>query len=88
VVDGTGLHTMHVGSLPPQLAALNRTFLNVVELTVRAALEESRDHVRRAVMLDPNASATLSLEAIDDMCDELIAAHRDYLPKGITSAGQ
>jgi alpha-galactosidase len=87
VVDGTGLHSMHVGSLPPQLAALNRTFLNVVELTVRAALEESRDHVRRAVMLDPNASATLSLEAIDDMCDELIAAHRDYLPKGITSAG-
>ena len=32
-----------VGALPAQLAALNRTFLNVVELTVRAVLDGSRD---------------------------------------------
>src|SRR4051794_8551392 len=32
LVDATGLHPMHVGPLPPQCAALNRTFLNVAEL--------------------------------------------------------
>ncbi len=50
----------HVGDLPPQCAALNRTFPNVCELTVRAALEGRRDHVHHAAMLDPNAAATLS----------------------------
>jgi len=40
LVGAGGAKPVHVGALPPQLAALNRTFLNVVELTVRAALEE------------------------------------------------
>ena len=39
--------------MPPQCLALNRTFLNVVELTVRAVLEGSRDHVYQAALLDP-----------------------------------
>ena len=51
---------MPVGALPPQLAALNRTFLNVVELTVRAALDQSREHVYQAALLDPNTAATLT----------------------------
>ncbi len=50
-----------VGALPAQRAALNRTFLNVVELTVRAALDGDRRHVQQAVALDPNAAAVLSL---------------------------
>ncbi len=74
---------MPVGALPPQLAALNRTFLNVVELTVRAALEESRDHVYQAALLDPNTAATLTTAQTVAMCDELFAAHRDLLPAGV-----
>src|SRR5580692_7604297 len=69
-----------VGALPVQLAALNRTFLNVVELTVRAALEGSRDHVYQAALLDPNTAATLTTAQTVAMCDELFAAHRDLLP--------
>ena len=69
-----------VGELPPQLAALNRTFLNVVELTVRAALEESRDHVYQAALVDPNTAATLTTSEIVAMCDDLFQAHRDLLP--------
>lgn len=72
------------GKLPPQLAALNRTFLNVCELTVRAALEGSREHVYHAAMLDPNTSANLSPEAIRQMCDELIDAHAPLLHPGIS----
>jgi alpha-galactosidase len=72
-----------VGELPPQLAALNRTFLNVCELTVRAALEGSREHVHHAALLDPNASATLSPDAIAALVDDLISAHGDALPSGI-----
>ena len=83
VVDGEGVHPMTVGALPPQCAALNRTFVNVAELTMRAALEQSREHVYQAVMLDPNAGATLTIDAMTAMVDELIEAHGDLLPEGI-----
>jgi alpha-galactosidase len=64
-----------VGALPVQCAALNRTFLNVVELTVAAALEGSRDHVYHAAMLDPHTAAELSLGEIHELVDQLLEAH-------------
>jgi len=82
-VDGDGVHPIAVGALPVQCAALNRTFLNVVELTVRAALEERREHVYRACLLDPNAAATLTIREIHRMVDELIEAHGELMPAGI-----
>jgi alpha-galactosidase len=78
---GAGAPKPHaIGALPPQLAALNRTFLNVVELTVRAALDDSREHVYQAALLDPNTAATLTTAQIIAMCDELFEAHRELLP--------
>jgi alpha-galactosidase len=68
-------------SLPPQLTALNRTFLN--ELTVRGALDESRDHVYQAAPRDPNTAATLTTSETVAMCDDLLAAHRDLLPPSL-----
>ncbi len=82
-VDGDGVHPIAIGKLPPQCAALNRTFMNVVELTVLAALEGRRDHVYQAVMLDPNAAATLTIGQIHELVDELIDAHGALLPPGI-----
>ncbi|MEV5709639.1 alpha-glucosidase/alpha-galactosidase [Actinoallomurus sp. NPDC052274] len=83
VVDRSGVRPTRIGDLPPQLAALNRTFLNVGELTVRAALEGRREHVYHAAMLDPNTSATLSLSRIHDLVDDMIEAHGDAMPAGI-----
>ncbi|MEO3755855.1 alpha-glucosidase/alpha-galactosidase [Streptomyces sp. B6B3] len=79
-VDAAGATPTAVGPLPPQLAALNRTFLNVTELTVRGVLTGSRDHLRQAALLDPNTSATLPMPAIEALCEELFAAHADRLP--------
>ena len=73
-----------VGALPPQLAALNRTFLNVVELTVRAALEGSREHVYQAALLDPNTAASLTTAQTVAMCDELLDTHKNLLPINLT----
>ena len=72
-----------VGALPPQLAALNRTFLNVVELTVAAALEGSRERVYQAALLDPNTAASLTTAQTVAMCDELLEAHQDLMPPGL-----
>jgi alpha-galactosidase len=83
LVDGTGVNPVQVGALPPQLAALNRTFLNVADLTVRAALEGRPERVRQAALLDPNAAATLTPDAIWELCDELTAAHGELLPEAL-----
>jgi alpha-galactosidase len=79
-VDADGLHPRSVGALPPQIVALNRTFLNVVELTVKAVLEGDREHVYQAALLDPNTAATLSVDETRRMCDEMIAAHGELIP--------
>ena len=83
LVDADGIHPRHVGALPPQLAALNRTFLNVVELTVKAVLEGDRQHVYQAALLDPNTAATLTTSQTIEMCDELLAAHGDLMPEAL-----
>jgi alpha-galactosidase len=83
VVGAGGAKPVPVGALPPQLAALNRTFLNVVELTVRAVLDGSREHVYQAALLDPNTAATLTTAQTVAMCDDLLVAHRDLLPPAL-----
>jgi alpha-galactosidase len=80
LVDATGVAPVDVGSLPVQCAALNRTFLNPVELTVRAVLDGRRDHVHHAALLDPNTAATLKVDDIARLVDELLEAYEDLLP--------
>jgi alpha-galactosidase len=82
VADGVA-QPRRIGPIPPQCLALNRTFLNPVELTVRAVVEGSREHVYHAALLDPNTAATLTTEEIVGMVDELIAAHGDLIPEPI-----
>lgn len=82
-VDGAGVHPTTIGELPPQLAALNRNFLNVSELTVRAVLEGRRDYVYHAAMVDPNTAATLPLDRIRQMVDDYFDAYRDSLPPAL-----
>lgn len=81
LVDGNGVQPTRVGALPPQLAALIRTNVNVQELTVEAALTGRRDHVYHAAMLDPHTAAELDLDQIHDLVDALLAAHGDWVPE-------
>jgi alpha-galactosidase len=80
VIDGAGAHPVPVGDLPAQCAALNRAFLSVVDLTVRAAIEGRPEHIRHALMADPNTAASLSVDAIWRLADEMVEAHADRLP--------
>jgi alpha-galactosidase len=81
VVDKNGVQPLKVGALPPHLAALMQTNLNVQALTVEAALTRKREHIYHAAMLDPHTAAELSLEQIWSLVDDLIAAHGSYLPE-------
>ena len=81
LVDRNGVQPTYVGALPEQCAALNRTNINVQLLTIEAARTLKRDYIYQAVMLDPHTAAELSIDDIVAMCDDLIEAHGDWLPK-------
>jgi alpha-galactosidase len=81
LVDGNGVQPTRIGALPPQIAALIRTNVNVQELTVEAALTGRVDHVYHAAMLDPHTSAELDLDQITELVDALLLAHREWVPR-------
>jgi alpha-galactosidase len=80
LVDRNGIQPTRIGSLPPQLAALIQTNVNVQMLTVEAALTGKREHIYHAAMLDPHTAAELDLDQIVALVDELIEAHGEWLP--------
>jgi len=71
MVDAKGLHPIHFGELPPQLAALNRSHISVHELMVQAVLEKDREAAVHALMLDPLSAAVCSLAEIRSLFNEM-----------------
>jgi alpha-galactosidase len=83
LVDASGVQPTAVGALPPQCAALNRTYLSMNDLVVRAALEDDPRHIRHALMTDPATAAALPVERIWQLCDDMVRAHSDLLQPGL-----
>jgi alpha-galactosidase len=81
LVDSNGVQPTVVGAMPPQLAALMQTNINVQELTVQAALSGKREHVYQAAMLDPHTAAELDPEQICALVDDLLEAHGNMIPE-------
>ena len=79
LVNNTGIHPTYVGHLPPVLAAMNMTNINTQLLTIEAARTRKKEHILRAVMLDPHAAAELSIDDMAKMVDEMIIAHGPYM---------
>ncbi|HEV7300702.1 MAG TPA: alpha-glucosidase/alpha-galactosidase [Tepidisphaeraceae bacterium] len=75
LVDRSGLQFTTVGELPPQLVAYMNPHVTQHELFIRAALEGRRDYIYQAAMFDPLTAATMPMDKIRELCDELIAAH-------------
>lgn len=80
LVDANGVQPVHIGALPPHLAALMQTNINVQALTVEAALTGQREHIYHAAMLDPHTAAELDLDQIWALVDDLLEAHAGWLP--------
>lgn len=82
-VDADGIQPVAVGAVPPHLAALMQTNINVQSLTVEAVLTGRRDHVYHAAMLDPHTAAELDLDQIWSLVDDLMEAHGEVIPEGL-----
>jgi alpha-galactosidase len=80
-VDRGGLHPVHVGPLPIQLATLNHLSSSIEEMTVEAAITGDPTLVYYACCYDPLAASVLSLAEIRQMVNDLLAQNQPYLPQ-------
>ena len=81
IINKSGIQPVKVGRLPPHLAALMMTNINVQQLTVEAVLTRKKEHVYHAAMLDPHTAAELSIDEIWNLVDDLLEAHAGMIPK-------
>ena len=80
LIDRNGVNPCFVGDLPEQCAAVNRTNINVQLMTIQAAESRKKEDIYMAAMLDPHTSSELSIDDIVSLCDDLIEAHKGWLP--------
>ena len=81
LVDRSGVTPCKVGALPTQLAAMNVTNVNAQLLAIEAAATLDKQKIYQAAMMDPHTAAELSIDDIVSMCDDLIEAHKGWLPE-------
>lgn len=80
LVDGAGIQLTHVGELPPRCAVFDRVYLNVDELTARAALREQSEAVLQTMLVDPSCSPSASTSQTEQRCAESLAAKSECIP--------
>ena len=81
LVDGSGITPCKVGKLPTQLAAMNSSNIYAQLLTIEAAATLKKRYIYNAAMMDPHTAAELNIKDIYLMVDELLEAHKDWLPQ-------
>ncbi len=81
LVDGSGITPCHMGELPLQLAAMNASNIYAQLLTIQAAATLEKKYIYNAAMMDPLTGSELNIKDIYAMVDELLEAHKDWLPE-------
>ena len=79
--DKRGFNPVHVGKLPPQLAALNNISVAVEEMAVEAILTGDPRLLFQAIAYDPLTASVLSLSEIKKMVSEMLRKNKEYLPQ-------
>ena len=78
IVDGAGIHPVHVGALPDAVAELCRRETVVAQLCVDAAVEGSREKALQCLLLDP---VITDIETGIKILDDYLTSYKEYLPQ-------
>ena len=78
MVDGAGIHAVHVGALPEPIAELCRRETVVAQLGVDAAVEGNREKALQCLLLDP---VVTDIETGRKILDDYLTSYREYLPQ-------
>ena len=79
MVNGAGILPCKIDNYPEQLAALNRSMINVQLLAAAGALDGDRRKIFHACCADPLSAAVCSLDEIQQICDEMFNALKTEL---------
>ena len=78
VVDGAGIHPLHVGAFPEPIAELMRRETTVAQLCVDAAVEGDRKKALQCLLLDPVVN---DFELANLILDDYLSSYKQYLPQ-------
>ncbi len=78
IVDGAGIHPVHVGALPEPVAELCRRETVVGQLGVDAAVEGSREKALQCLLLDP---VITDIGTARKILDDYLTSYKEYLPQ-------
>ena len=78
VVDGAGIHPVHVSALPEPIAELCRRETIVAQLCVDAAVEGSREKALQCLLLDP---VITDIETAEKILEDYLTEYKTYLPQ-------
>ncbi len=78
VVDGDGIHPVHVGALPQGVAELCRRETTAAQLCVDSAVEGSREKALQCLLLDP---VITDIDTARRILDDYLETYKEYLPQ-------
>jgi alpha-galactosidase len=76
-----GFSPVHVGALPPQVAALDYLTSSIEEMAVEASLTGNPRLVFQAILHDPLTAAVCSMDEIHQMVNQMFEQNKQYLPQ-------
>jgi alpha-galactosidase len=78
VVDGDGIHPVHVGAFPDPVAEILRREVIVGQLCVDAVIEGNREKALQCLLLDPVVN---DFELANQILDDYLTSYKEYLPQ-------
>jgi alpha-galactosidase len=78
IVDGSGIHPVHIGTLPDGIAELCRRETIVSQLCVDAAIEGDRAKALQCFLLDP---VITDIDIAKKILDDYLTSYKEYLPQ-------
>jgi alpha-galactosidase len=78
VVDGAGIHPVHVGAFPEPVVELLRRETTVAQLCVDAAIEGDRQKALQCLLLDPVIN---DFELAKQVLEDYLTSYKEYLPQ-------
>ena len=78
IVDGSGIHPVHIGTLPDGVAELCRRETIVSQLCVDAAVEGDRAKALQCFLLDP---VITDIDIAKKILDDYLTTYKEYLPQ-------
>jgi alpha-galactosidase len=78
IVAGSGIHPVHVGSLPEPIAELCQRELVMAQLGIDAVVEGDRQKALQCLLLDPIIT---DIETARSVLDDYLISYKEHLPQ-------